>query len=108
MLCDLCNSWLGVYEANKRRTSQKGRRLYREWAAKFFTKIEEHLRKDTGVVYVSRYGERRPRIRKKRKKPVVAMNQNDPEAEAVRKRWWRGVQASIRKAEKRAAKKQSP
>lgn len=51
-LCELCNSWLGVFESNLRRlTKPCGRWKYKLWVAKYQTKIELYLKQDKGVLY---------------------------------------------------------
>ena len=51
LLCNLCNRWLGTYEANKNRTRQCGRRRFKQWVEKYKQSIEEHLKRDTGILY---------------------------------------------------------
>lgn len=59
LLCDRCNSWLGVYEANRRRKTQRGKGRYRRWVERHIVKILQHLAKNTGVLYT-------PPIRRRR------------------------------------------
>src|ERR1017187_3430957 len=47
-LCDLCNSWLGLYE-RKGEEGLDGR--VREWWMRYRENIEVHLRQDTGIRY---------------------------------------------------------
>lgn len=61
ILCEKCNSWLGVYERNRTRIKQRGKRKYKTWVASFSKQIENHLQCNTGVKYKStRWG--KPRI----------------------------------------------
>lgn len=53
ILCELCNNWLGVYEANLRRIVEKGKKNYRKWVAIYFDKIEAHLKCNSGIPYLS-------------------------------------------------------
>ena len=53
MVCVQCNCWLGVYERNKERDKQCGRRHYKAWAKQFEPKIEQHLQTTTGEQYES-------------------------------------------------------
>lgn len=55
-LCRRCNSWVGVYESNKRKGIERGRRRYKEWVTMYIAKIEEHLLRDTGQHYGSKTG----------------------------------------------------
>jgi hypothetical protein len=50
LLCRQCNSWLGVFESNKTKIRQKGRRQYLEWARRFANEIEKYLSDAAGVV----------------------------------------------------------
>jgi hypothetical protein len=51
ILCEFCNSWLGLYEANMYRIVEKGKKAYRKWIATYFDKIETHLKIRTNIRY---------------------------------------------------------
>lgn len=51
ILCEHCNTKLGIYEANKRRTWQNGDKLYKEWVSKYHDQIEAHLAIRTKIFY---------------------------------------------------------
>lgn len=51
ILCERCNSWLGIYEANLAREFQRGRRKYLAWVAEFKNEIEAHLKMNTYIRY---------------------------------------------------------
>lgn len=54
-LCELCNSWLGVYERNVNDGRLRGRHLYRNWALTFQPAILAYLTKpDSGKLYYRR------------------------------------------------------
>ena len=50
-LCQQCNSYLGVFEANLSRAKQRGRRRFKEWVCQFRAKIEAHLLCTTDEIY---------------------------------------------------------
>jgi len=60
ILCDLCNSWLGVHESNIKRArlgrKLRGRRRFIEWLAKYKTTIDQYL-KTAHTGYRYRMGE---------------------------------------------------
>lgn len=55
ILCELCNSWLGVYEYNLKRpfapNRHRGKGKYKTWVAIFGEKIKEYLAQDKGVLF---------------------------------------------------------
>lgn len=58
ILCEVCNSWLSVYESNIRRAAvgkpTRGHGKYLKWVEQFHDKIEAHLASDTGIYYKKR------------------------------------------------------
>lgn len=48
LLCQQCNSWLGAYEANLRRTKQRGRRKFWIWLEQYRDIISEYLARPQG------------------------------------------------------------
>ena len=53
ILCELCNSWLGIYESVKVNLPRRGKKKYRLWVSTFHDKIEAHLKIETGIIYLS-------------------------------------------------------
>src|ERR1700688_688704 len=52
-LCDRCNSWVAIYENWSSRRKPRGPKRYRNWVLQHRTKIEAHLKLDTGIPYLS-------------------------------------------------------
>jgi hypothetical protein len=59
MLCRLCNSWIGVYEANLRKGQNYGRGKYKRWLQEHLETIVAYLKQDKGVYYPGRSRERK-------------------------------------------------
>lgn len=55
LLCQLCNSWLGVYESNLRKKKRNGRGKYKQWVLKYESRIENHLQTITDSFYKKRF-----------------------------------------------------
>lgn len=51
ILCDKCNSWLGVYCKNKYGGKNLGRGSYKKWVDKYEDKIKVFLSDDVGIQY---------------------------------------------------------
>lgn len=92
LLCDLCNSWLGVYEANTRRERQRGKSRYRRWATTYRDAIVAHLRKNTGVVYVN-YRALRKTAALEPRTPVI-VSRLDEATIAARAAWYDSLERS--------------
>ena len=80
-LCDLCNVWLGVFEANLKRKMQRGKRRHKAWVARYEPAIREHLKRDTGVLYRYLAG------REPRAKQPLAMSRIDRESFEAKASW---------------------
>jgi hypothetical protein len=55
-LCNLCNAYLGIYENRKQsKLKNKNARIrFDTWVTRYKNKIEEHLKRNTGILYRSR------------------------------------------------------
>jgi hypothetical protein len=53
MLCNHCNCWLGVYEANLNRERQRGKSKYKVWVIKYESIIKSYLAQDKGIIFRS-------------------------------------------------------
>jgi len=51
VLCEQCNSWLGVYEGNLNRVKKRGKKRYQLWVDTYQGEIEIHLNCNTGIKY---------------------------------------------------------
>lgn len=50
-LCEKCNSWLGVYESNKKENKNNGRKKFKDWVTQYKDRIEDHLNTKTEFIY---------------------------------------------------------
>ena len=51
ILCDQCNSWIGVYEYNIRENADEGKKRYKDWLSKYRVIIIAYLQQDKGIRY---------------------------------------------------------
>ena len=54
ILCEQCNSWLGVFVKNIYRKNQCGRTKYQNWVTEYQDKISIHLAANSGIRYSSK------------------------------------------------------
>lgn len=89
-LCDLCNSWLGLYENGL----PMGKRV-RNWKRRFKNEIAEHLKRNTGVQYIrfpklQNKSENIPTVRDSKVNPWGAVVTKLPPGDARGSHAWMG------------------
>jgi len=60
ILCNLCNSWLGLFESRR-----GGKRRYKRWVKKYQAKIIEYLSGTTGILYPAHFWQHNERKKNK-------------------------------------------